>query len=96
MIKPYDQVKPGDIATDYNNSKYPVVETGPIKEMILKYPNQPLAVYDLDHCEIEHDAEAIVVEETEHCLEGYTHIIYTYGYEGAWVEQPEEILVTNG
>lgn len=80
----YVQVK--DIATDYAGDKFEVFDKGTLKELFKKYPHQSWGMGDLEQLGIAGSEPGIVHKHSPTPLEGFTHTIYVYGGEGAYVE----------
>lgn len=86
MYKNFEEVKPGDIGIDYGGQTDIIIDKGTWREMIEKYPNQFATETDLYENDISPDSPAVIVEEKDETLEGFTHRGYCYGHDGMIVK----------
>lgn len=86
-IKEFKDVMVGDITTNYLGETAKVVDKGSAHAMSKKYPNAlGMDDWGTDEEWVTGSEDALVVEEDPNeTIEGYTHTIYIYGYDGAIV-----------
>lgn len=90
---PFDKVKIGDIAVDYANDKFKVVDKGTLGMMLKRYPNNSSCMPEEEYesMGISLDDPALVMPISHKTLEGYTHHVYPYGPHGALVLINQEV-----
>jgi len=92
MIKNFSGVQIGDTCTDYGDQKFEVYDKGSLIDLMNKYRNR-LSMGINDYLSFGMTVnDPCVIVKTDPSFDGDC-ILYRYGTDGAYVEEPEVLLI---